>query len=133
LQRFADLAHQRGLRLYQDGPRWYCSSASDAGGCHYVTGFSCDCRGFIQHRRCTHHALLLERLGWLPELEAETPAPSAAPQSCFWCQGTGRIPNDQHERFDRCDRCDRCAGVRPTSPAIRLQGRPAVEIAAEAA
>ena len=64
--RLADLAHERGLRLFRDGPRWYCSSASNAGGCHYVTGLSCDCPGFIAHQRCTHHALLLERLGWLP-------------------------------------------------------------------
>jgi hypothetical protein len=69
--RLAELAHQRGLRLFRDGPRWYCSSASDAGGCHYVTGFSCDCQGFVAHQRCSHHALLLERLGWLPEVEAD--------------------------------------------------------------
>src|SRR5215210_6212734 len=67
--RLGDVAHQRGLRLFRDGPRWYCSSASTAGGCHYVTGLSCDCPGFIAHQRCTHHALLLERLGWLPEVE----------------------------------------------------------------
>src|SRR5215216_1945772 len=73
--RLADLAHERGLRLFRDGSRWYCSSASDAGGCHYVTGFSCDCPGFISHQRCTHHALLLERLGWIPEVEPTSEIP----------------------------------------------------------
>jgi hypothetical protein len=77
--RLAERAHERGLRLFRDGPRWYCSSASDAGGCHYVTGFSCDCAGFVAHQRCTHHALLLERLGWLPELEDAAPAPIIIP------------------------------------------------------
>jgi hypothetical protein len=67
--RLADLAKARGLRLFRDGSRWYCSSASRPGEAHYVTGLSCDCQGFIAHQRCTHHALLLERLGWLPELE----------------------------------------------------------------
>ena len=30
--RLADLAHERGLRLFRDGPRWYRSSTSDVGG-----------------------------------------------------------------------------------------------------
>lgn len=79
--RLAAVAHQRGLQLFRDGPRWYCSSASDRGGCHLVTGFSCDCMGFIAHQRCSHHSLLLERLGWLPEVED---APSS---ECMWCAG----------------------------------------------
>jgi hypothetical protein len=68
--RLADLAHERGLQLFRDGSRWYCSSASKPGESHYVTGFSCTCPGFVSHQRCTHHALLLERLGWLPEVES---------------------------------------------------------------
>jgi hypothetical protein len=113
--RLADLAQERGLRLFRDGPRWYCSSASDAGGCHYVTGLSCGCPGFLHHQRCTHHAALLAHLGWLPEAEAEAPAStlSAVPPACFWCQGSGRIPNDQHERYDRCETCGG-SGVRPS-------------------
>src|SRR5215211_6674789 len=85
--RLAGLAHERGLRLFRDGPRWYCSSASTAGGCHYVTGLSCDCPGFISHQRCTHHALLLERLGWLPELEDEAPVAVR----CSACSGAGKL------------------------------------------
>ena len=26
--RLADLAHERGLRLFRDGPRWFCSSSA---------------------------------------------------------------------------------------------------------
>jgi hypothetical protein len=69
--RLVDLAHERGLQLFREGTRWFCSSASVRGGCHYVTGLSCDCAGFLAHQRCTHHALLLERLGWLPDVEDE--------------------------------------------------------------
>jgi hypothetical protein len=134
--RLADLAHERGLQLFRDGQRWYCSSATDRGGCHYVTGFSCDCQGFIAHQRCTHHALLLERLGWLPELEDAAPVlaavartSDAAPQSCFWCCGSGRVPNDHHERYDRCEPCGG-SGVRQDR---RLAGQPAVHPVAAAA
>jgi hypothetical protein len=31
-----------------------------------VTGLSCTCKGFFAWQRCTHHALLLKTLGWLP-------------------------------------------------------------------
>src|SRR5215208_154826 len=118
--RLADLAHQRGLRLFRDGPRWYCSSASDAGGCHYVTGFSCDCQGFLAHQRCTHHALLLERLGWLPEVEEASPAPA----DCTDCSGCGVVVYRTFE--ERCTHCGG-TGIRPDH---RLTGEPAVEIGA---
>jgi len=107
-------AHAGGLQLTQEQESvWFCSSASSPEP-HYVTGLSCTCHSFQEHQRCSHYALLLEHLGWLPAVVAETPAP----QACFWCQGSGRIPNDQHERYDRCDRCGG-SGVQATSPAIR--------------
>jgi hypothetical protein len=54
--------------LTQEQPTvWFCSSASSPEP-HYVTGLSCDCRGFMGHQRCTHYALLLDHLGWLPEV-----------------------------------------------------------------
>jgi len=120
--RLADLAHERGLRLFRDGPRWYCSSASDAGGCHYVTGFSCDCQGFVAHQRCTHHALVLDRLGWLPELEEEAPVLADCPACC----GCGVQSFRTFE--ERCPECQG-TGIRPDH---RLTGAPAVEIAAAA-
>jgi hypothetical protein len=137
--RLADLAQERGLRVFEGGSnQWFCTSHSDPFALHTVTGFSCDCRGFLHHQRCTHHAALLAHLGWLPELESETPAEvlpdssKTAPQQCFWCCGSGRIPNDQHERYDRCEPCGG-TGVRKSSPAVRPHGQPAVEIVAAAA
>jgi hypothetical protein len=127
--RLAELAQARGLRVFEVGPnQWFCTSRSDPFALHVVTGFSCDCRGFLHHQRCTHHVALLAHLGWLPELEAEMPDP----QQCFWCSGSGRIPNDQHERYDRCEPCGG-DGVRTPVPAIRPHGQPAVEIVAAAA
>jgi hypothetical protein len=125
------VTHERGLRLFRDGPRWYCSSASHAGGCHYVTGLSCDCPGFVSHGRCTHHALLLERLGWLPELEAESDLQSheafAESIDCPTCAGCGVVVYRSFE--ERCPDCGG-SGIRPDH---RLAGRPAVEVVAAAA
>ena len=81
LHRLAALAHTRGVRLTQESDTvWFCSRASQHGEAHYVTGLSCDRRGFQEHQRCTHYALLLDRLGWLPEVElAPTSAPALTP------------------------------------------------------
>jgi hypothetical protein len=99
LHRLAARAQERGLRLTQERPGvWFCSSASRP-ELHYVTGLSCDCRGFIEHQRCTHHARLLDHLGWLPEIED-----GSAP--CLWCFGSGRTPNDDTGQYDRCHPCE---------------------------
>jgi hypothetical protein len=112
LQRLAALAHARGLRLTQESATvWFCSSASQHSDPHYVTGLSCDCRGFMEHQRCTHHALLLAHLGWLPEVED-------APDACLWCNGSGRIPNDDRHRYDACAACGG-TGQRSGQPAPR--------------
>ena len=118
--RLADLAHERGLQLFRDGPRWYCSSASERGGSHFVTGLSCDCRGFCEHQRCTHHALLLERLGWLPEVEPDRPYVEAGPADCPDCCGCGV------QDFGRYALpCETCGGS-GLKPDRRLQGQPAI-------
>jgi hypothetical protein len=107
--RLVDVAHERGLQLFRDGPRWYCSSASDPGGCHYVTGLSCTCRGFVAHSRCSHHALLLERLGWLPDDDTPTPAPATVEVpiiDCPDCVGCGIV---HYRSFEQP--CDVCAGT----------------------
>ena len=105
LYRLAAVAQQRGLRLTQEQETvWFCSSTS-AGDPHYVTGLSCDCRGFMEHQRCTHYALLLAHLGWLAAVDAED-APAPAPEACLWCNGTGRIPNDDLHQYDPCQACD---------------------------
>lgn len=122
--RLADLAHERGLRLFRDGSRWYCSSASASGGCHYVTGLSCDCQGFMAHQRCTYHALLLERLGWLPEIDPELPElpGSLTPADCPDCSGCGL--NDYGRYSLPCETCGG-SGIKIDR---RLAGQPAVEI-----
>jgi hypothetical protein len=125
--RLADLARERGLRLFRDDPRRYCSSASNAGGCHYVTELSCDCPGFIAHQRCTHHALLLERLGWLPEVEPEMPYVETSPADCIECCGCG--VQDFGRYALPCETCGG-SGVRLDD---RLQDVPTVEVVATAA
>jgi len=117
----ADLAHERGLRVFEVGAnRWFCTSHSDPFALHVVTGFSCDCQGFLHHQRCTHRAALLAHLGWLPELEDEAPAPAHCPD----CTGCGVIV---YRRFE--EPCSHCggSGVRPDH---RLRDVPAVEIVA---
>jgi hypothetical protein len=125
--RLAEAAHDHGLRLFRDGPRWYCSSASRPGEAHYVTGFSCTCPGFIAHQRCTHHALLLERLGWLPEVEPDMPFVEASAADCPNCSGCGLQTFRSYAL--PCETCGG-SGVRPDR---RLAGQPAVEIVATAA
>jgi hypothetical protein len=96
LHRLAALAHVRGLRLTQEQPTvWFCSSASSPEP-HYVTGLSCDCRGFQEHQRCTHSTLLLDYLGWSP-----------AVQQCPNCSGGGVV-------YVRD--CERAGWPHPTCP-----------------
>jgi hypothetical protein len=105
LHRLAALARTRGLRLTQESESvWFCSSASQHETPHYVTGLSCDCRGFQEHQRCSHFALLLEHLGWLPEVET-APTPAVPADACLWCSGSGRIPNDDLRQYDPCHAC----------------------------
>ncbi len=75
-RRLAQQARDQGvrLRLAADG-RWSASSVSQPGAWHYVTGFSCDCPGFIAHSRCMHHSALLACLGWLPDNGPADPVP----------------------------------------------------------
>jgi hypothetical protein len=107
LHRLAAVAQTRGLRLTQESATvWFCSSARQHSDPHYVTGLSCDCRGFQEHQRCTHFALLLDHLGWLPEVEpVAAPTPLVAGDACLWCFGSGRIPNDDTHQYDLCGSC----------------------------
>src|SRR3954468_22605258 len=99
--RLADLAQERGLRVFEASPNhWFCTSASDPFKLHVVTGFSCDCQGFMHHQRCSHHAALLAHLGWLPELEVAVPAP------CRTCHGRGQIYSEYWLELRGCYACD---------------------------
>ena len=93
LHRLAALAHTRGLRLTQESESaWFASSVSTDEP-HYVTGLSCDCRGFMEHQRCTHYAALLDHLDWLPELEdeASVTVPAVLTVPCGNCAGGGVV------------------------------------------
>jgi hypothetical protein len=107
LHRLAALDQVRGLRLTQESESvWFCSSASQHGEPHYVTGLSCDCRGFQEHQRCTHYALLLDHLGWLPEVAESAPAP------CANCSGGGVLYVRDCERAGwPCPPCPECGGT----------------------
>jgi hypothetical protein len=101
VHRLAAVAHTRGLRLTQESETvWFCSSSRQHSDPHYVTGLSCDCRGFQEHQRCSHHALLLEHLGWLPEVEP-------VPVACASCSGGGVV-------YVRD--CERAGWPHPTCP-----------------
>jgi len=65
LTRLLAKARAEGVTLIKDADgRHFASSVSAPGKLHYVTGYSCDCRGFVSHGRCKHHAALLSALGW---------------------------------------------------------------------
>jgi hypothetical protein len=99
LHRLAELAHQRGLRVFESPTgHWWCSSHSNAFHLHVVTGFTCDCAGFFHNGRCTHHSLLLEHLGWLPDVEE--PAP------CRTCHGRGKAWSEHDMELRPCYGCD---------------------------
>jgi hypothetical protein len=130
LHRLADLAHERGLRVFEVSPHhWFATSQSDPFKLHVVTGFSCDCQGFLSCGRCSHHSLLLEHLGWLPELpDGDFPDVENAPTTCPACNGGGVLVY----RSGNQERCPACHGTGVT-PDHRLAGQPSVEIVAEVA
>jgi hypothetical protein len=39
-------------------------------------------------------------------------ADALAVRPCFWCNGSGRIPNDEEQRYDDCSVCEG-SGTRP--------------------
>ncbi len=66
LTRLLAKAQAEGVTLIKDRDgRHFASSVSQPGTRHYVTGYSCDCRGFAAHQRCKHLAALLAAKGWL--------------------------------------------------------------------
>ena len=100
LTRLAAKARTDGIKLFRDkSGRYFASSASTPGTLHYVTGYSCDCIGFVTHQRCKHHAALMVALGWLgpdrcpdpdPQPEPDPPA-TAMSTPCSECSGHGQV------------------------------------------
>ena len=116
--RLADLAHARGLRVFELGSnRWFCTSHSNPFALHTVTAYSCDCQGFLAHGRCSHYAALLAHLGWLPALEPED-APATAP--CVNCSGGGVL-------YVRA--CERAGWPHPPCPECQGAGEVPIVVA----
>ena len=118
--RLAGLAEARGVDVVQDHRgRWMAISASTPGLVYALSGFSCSCAGFQSHQRCSHPALLLRRLGWLPELGPElgpelpsvAPVPAAivATERCISCT-VGKIEEWGVSGPIGCRPCDICGG-----------------------
>ncbi len=112
LTRLAGKARTDGIRLFRDrAGRYFASSASKPGTLHYVTGYSCDCLGFVTHQRCKHHAALMAALGWIKT--DHEPKPPAAISPCGECGGLGEVQDlevRQHGRWamqwTSCPTCD---------------------------
>ncbi len=97
VMRLAAKARAEGVRLYVDrrDGRHFASSVSHPGTLHYVTGYSCDCRGFATHQRCKHLAALLSALGWLPG----TPEPDTAPMTITCAHVDGHYSLDRDPQW----------------------------------
>jgi len=97
LHRLAGVARDHGIRLFQEVTTgaWFATSATKPDAVYDVTGYSCTCEGFTAWQRCSHHAALLARLGWLPDIAAVPPAPTpitaAASAPCRTCRGRGWV------------------------------------------
>ncbi len=89
LTRLAGKARTDGIRLFRDkSGRYFASSASRPETLHFLTGYSCDCRGFVTHQRCKHHAALMVALGWVEDDPTPEPTPIS---TCGECQGQGLV------------------------------------------
>ena len=105
LHRLAEEAERRGITILVEpiSGEHFATSASEANKIYRLTHHSCSCRGFFRWQRCTHHALLLAQLGWLPEVEdgpeddpepdpdPATPGAALRPETvvCLDCRGRG--------------------------------------------
>ncbi len=120
LTRLAAKAQQDGIKLFRDRTgRYFASSASCPGTLHYVTGYSCDCKGFITHGRCKHHAALMTALGWVDGTPEPTQPVSRVKNFdttsvCSTCNGTGSecgtVASGRSWRYDSIV-CTSCHGT----------------------
>ncbi len=120
LTRLAGKARTDGIKLYRDrAGRYFASSASKPGTLRFLTGYSCDCRGFMTHQRCKHHSALMTALGWIedehdPEPEPPTPISTCnAISPCGECGGLGELQDLEVRQYGRyhmqwaaCPTCD---------------------------
>ncbi len=115
LVRLAAEARRREIHILVEpiSGEHFATSSSDPSQLYRLTHYSCSCRGFAHHQRCTHYALLLDCLGWLPE--SPTPSPAlvvlrVAEVRCHCCGGDGwRYGENEFGRRDRIT-CWICGG-----------------------
>ena len=79
----------------------FVESATSPGTLYAVTAFSCSCPAGQRGTPCKHRACYMAQIGVL-DLEPEP----IAERPCFWCNGSGRVPNDEYQRYDTCSACD---------------------------
>jgi hypothetical protein len=116
LTRLAGKARMDGIKLYRDrAGRYFASSASKPGTLHFLTGYSCDCRGFMTHQQCKHHAALMTALGWVEDKRDPEPEPAAAISPCGECGGLGELQDLEVRQFGRFAMqwatCSTCQGT----------------------
>ena len=137
--RLAELAERRGIKIMVEpiSGEHFATSASTSNTLYRLTHHSCSCKGFMTWQRCTHFALFLKVLGWLPDPEPEpepaAPAVPAPPAPCAICEGSGRERLRSATGRSFAVVCDGCGGtghvaapapatgqrppIRPTNPA----------------
>jgi len=73
IHRLAAQARDTGVRVlvYPQTNEHFVESVTHPGELHRVTMVSCDCSGFLRHRRCQHNAALLEMYHSLPPIDPE--------------------------------------------------------------
>jgi hypothetical protein len=116
--RLADEARRRGVMILTEPStsERFATSATEPRVIHRVNPSVCSCKGFAAWRRCTHQALLIAELGWLPDDPDRDPDPSPAPAPSAACAApSGEIP---------CPLCD--GATAPSCPICDGRGVVAV-------
>jgi hypothetical protein len=85
----------------------FIESVTTPGTLYAVSTRSCSCKAGQRGIPCKHRAAYLAQIGELHLDPDSTPtALGIVPaRPCFWCNGSGRIPNDDEQRHDTCSAC----------------------------
>ncbi len=82
-----------GVKLIRStAGRYFAESKSRPGTLWLLTGFSCQCPGFVRHQHCRHHRALMSALGWTKGTPEPTPPVLSVSAECADCHGTGSHP-----------------------------------------
>ena len=106
----------------------FVESASQPGVLYAVSREHCTCQAGARGIPCKHRACYLVQIGELRVDDGGAIGIDIEParKPCFWCNGSGKVPNDYCRQYDVCDRCSG-TGIRPDR---RPQGQPPMEIVA---